>query len=195
MKIEMMDISTENNIFKNDESENLSHILYLVNNYQNHQKWQKSACTKTRSEVRGGGAKPYKQKGTGRARRGTNRSPLRVGGGVIFGPKPIKRKMKINKDIIRSAIRLAIQSKYPQVKIIQSNGIDFKSAKTLIQSYQDKKILVLASIENESLIKAFRNFENCLLASAKNVRVVQILKSDLILIDETEKGILEERAI
>ena len=84
---------------------NANYLVHKALMYQNHEQAQKSANSKTRSEVRGGGRKPHKQKGTGRARAGSNRSPLWKGGGVIFGPKPIKRAMKINKKEWNLAIR------------------------------------------------------------------------------------------
>jgi len=81
---------------------NANYLVHKALMYQNHEQAQKSANSKTRSEVRGGGRKPWKQKGTGRARAGSNRSPLWKGGGVIFGPKPIKRAKKNKKKRVET---------------------------------------------------------------------------------------------
>jgi large subunit ribosomal protein L4 len=179
-------------INNNFDSENLSHVFYLVHNFQNHQSRNKTACAKTRAEVKGGGAKPYKQKGTGRARRGTNRSPLRRGGGVIFGPRPIKRRMKINKDIVWQAIKSALLLEEGKLKIIKSDGIDFKTIKTsFLKDKEDTKILLIVNNESQDLINSFRNFKNCIVVNAQSIRLQEVISSELILLDYAEKGLLE----
>ena len=89
-----------------------------------------AACTKTRADVRGGGRKPYKQKGTGNARRGSTRSPLIVGGGVSFGPKPKSYKIKINKKEGRLALSTALMGAVPRMKMVQDFEGNFQTAKT-----------------------------------------------------------------
>merc|ERR1719238_1604029 len=89
-----------------------------------------TACTKTRSDVRGGGRKPYKQKGTGNARRGSTRSPLIVGGGVSFGPKPKSYKLKMNRKEKQLALSTALMGAVPRMKMVQDFEEKFDSAKT-----------------------------------------------------------------
>jgi large subunit ribosomal protein L4 len=171
-------------------SENLSNSLYLLKNYQNHQARQKSASCKTRGQVRGGGAKPYKQKGTGRARRGTNRTPLRVGGGVVFGPRPIKRHMKANKKFIHNVIVEALMANQEKIKFIKTDKITTKAAKSLVQD-ENKRILLLVGEENQILIKAFRNLRNCVINNPKHIKAEEIINASDIFIDYNEKAILE----
>lgn len=166
-------------------SENLAHIFYLVHHYQKHQLRQKTASTKTRAEVRGGGAKPYKQKGTGRARRGTNRTPLRVGGGVIFGPKPIKRKMKLNKLLVRKALQQALLLAGDKITLLKSDGFDFASAKEILKKQPAKKVLIILNFENQDLQKSFGNFKNCVLSTPQRLLLQTIIVSDSILIEES----------
>lgn len=185
--IEEIELSSKVDIEKQDD---ISHMLYLVKNYQNHQARQKSACTKTRAEVRGGGAKPYKQKGTGRARRGTNRTPLRVGGGVIFGPRPIKRIMKVNNQVVKRTIQDIILLKGDKVKFIKTDDVTLKEAKKIIQD-EKKSILVISNPQNNALIYAFRNFQNCNIVTSSNISIERMVAAELILIDYQEKSIVE----
>ena len=91
---------------------------------------QGTASTLTRSEVRGGGRKPYKQKGTGRARQGSVRTPLRPGGGIIFGPKPRKYNLEMNRKERRLALRTALMSRISDAKIIKDFGSKLEVPKT-----------------------------------------------------------------
>lgn len=99
--VRISEIDLSDTIFNYEIKE---HLLYEVVNYQLAKKRSGCASTKNRSNVRGGGAKPYRQKGTGRARAGTSRSPLCVGGGVVFGPHPRNFSFKVNKKVKKSAV-------------------------------------------------------------------------------------------
>ena len=122
---------------------------------------QGNVCTKNRSQVRGGGAKPFKQKGTGRARQGSNRSPLMVGGGVTFGPRPRNFRQKMNKRMVLKAIQAVLADKFQSGKLtvleqIESNGktkeiYKMLSERGLLPSLivtKDKSSLALRAIRN-----------------------------------------------
>jgi 50S ribosomal protein L4 len=116
---------------------------YLIHKsllHQNHNLSQKTASTKTRSEVRGGGRKPWKQKGTGRARAGSNNSPLWKGGGVIFGPKPIKANKKLNKKEWKLSIRTLLYNK--------------KQSLLVLDSFDD----LISNIKTKQMLEVFNNF-------------------------------------
>lgn len=164
-------------------NENLEHGLYLLRNLQNHEKSTKTAAVKNRSAVRGGGRKPYKQKGTGRARRGTNRSPLMVGGGVIFGPQPIKRGMKLNKILVKNVIQNALVKRKDDIKIIKLAGIDFGSVKKMVGREETGVLLITDIARNENLIKSFRNLKNVRINDFKKIEVIDLFSVDQIYID------------
>lgn len=165
--------------------ENLEHIVYLVNNYQNAMTRQGTHSTKSRSDVRGGGAKPYKQKGLGRARRGTSRSPLIVGGGVIFGPKPRTYDQKINNRTIRKAVYGALGSKKDALVVLEDNTI--KKTKDVVSILKDsKRTLIILNVKNdETLGVAARNIQNCWIASDAFIPVSRILNSDKIILTKS----------
>jgi large subunit ribosomal protein L4 len=140
---------------------------------------QGTSSTKTRSEVRGGGRKPWRQKGTGRARAGSNRSPLWKGGGVTFGPKPKKIVLKLNKKERRLALRTLLYNKKNDILVIENleNEIIEPKTKTFVKVCQncsvhlDQKILVIVS-----------NLKNVELISASNLNTFSLLKAKQILL-------------
>ncbi|MFA5879401.1 MAG: 50S ribosomal protein L4 [Candidatus Margulisiibacteriota bacterium] len=172
------------------EEKNLEHGLYLVNNLQNHNKWQKTAAVKNRSAVNGGGKKPYKQKGTGRARRGTSRSPLMVGGGVVFGPQPIKRKMKLNKGFVKSVILNALVARQDALKIIKEQEINFKGVKKLIGDENKRILLITDTVKNDNLIKSFINLKKGIINDFKKIEIVDVSTADEIYLDYEVKDFL-----
>ena len=129
---------------------------------------QGTVSTKTKSEVRGGGRKPWRQKGTGRARAGSNRSPLWKGGGVIFGPKPKKTKLKLNKKERRLALQTLLYNKKNQLLIIENleNEILEPKTKTFLKICNnckiniDQKILLIVAKKTTSLKLATQNIKN-----------------------------------
>ena len=155
----------------------------------NNQK-QGTVSTKTRSEVRGGGAKPWRQKGTGRARAGSNRSPLWKGGGVIFGPKPKKRILKLNKKERRLALQTLFYNKKNTILIIDNLESQFTEPKTKnflkicrnCQINLDQKILVIVSEKKTPLKLAIRNLKNVELISASSLNTLSLLKSKQIIL-------------
>ena len=154
------------------------------------QQKQGTSSTKTRSEVRGGGAKPWKQKGTGKARAGSNRSPLWKGGGVIFGPKPKLNMLKLNKKERKLAIQTLLYNKRNSLLIIDNieNEITTSKTKVLINMFKnwgvelDKKILIIVSKKTLSLKLSLRNIKNIELISALNLNTLSLLKAKQILV-------------
>ena len=157
-----------------------------------HQMSQKqgTSSTKTRSEVRGGGAKPWKQKGTGRARAGSNRSPLWKGGGVIFGPKPKKTVQKLNKKERQLALQTLLYNKRNNISVIDNleEVVDAPKTKTFASICKncgiklDQKVLVVVSKKTAPLKLSSRNMKNVELISASNLNTLSILKAKQILL-------------
>ena len=147
--------------------------------------------SKSRGMVRGGGKKPWKQKGRGVARAGTTRSPLWRGGGTVFGPQPHQYEYKLPKKIKRLARRSILSEKLQNKKIIVLNefGIDepkTKKTKDLLANLdvQEKKILVLTGDLTENLILSMRNIPNIALLDAMTASAYDLLDSEIILIDQ-----------
>ena len=142
---------------------------------------QGSACTKTRGNVRGGGAKPYRQKGTGHARAGSNRSPIWRGGGTIFGPVPRDYDKKVNKKVRTLALRRAFAERVDAGDIIVVDHIELAAPKTkeLIQVLKaveagDNVLVIDAKVSNELQLSG-RNLAKSEVTSAMNVNVYQLL--------------------
>lgn len=151
---------------------------------------QGTVSTKTRSEVRGGGRKPWKQKGTGRARAGSNRSPLWKGGGVIFGPKPKKVFLKLNKKERRLALQTLLYNKKNNILIIENleNEITEPKTKNFLKICKDcavdlnQKILVIVSNKTIPLKLSMQNLKNVELISASNLNTLSLLKAKQIIL-------------
>ena len=192
-----------NSLDINGQIQNIEHKLKLnvlekSGNYLVHkdilrqqiQQKQGTSSTKTRSEVRGGGAKPWKQKGTGKARAGSNRSPLWRGGGVIFGPKPKLNMLKLNKKERKLAIQTLLYNKRNSLLIIDNLEDEITTSKTkiLINIFKnwgvelDKKILIIVSRKTLSLKLSIRNIKNVELISARNLNTLSLLKAKQILV-------------
>jgi large subunit ribosomal protein L4 len=151
---------------------------------------QGTVSTKTRSEVRGGGRKPWRQKGTGRARAGSNRSPLWKGGGVIFGPKPKTVFLKLNKKERRLALQTLLYNKKNNILIIENLETEITEPKTkaFLKVCHDcgvdlnQKILVIVSKKTVSLKLATQNLKNVELISASNLNTFSLLKAKQIIL-------------
>lgn len=149
---------------------------------------QGTVSTKTRAEVRGGGRKPWRQKGTGRARAGSNRSPLWRGGGVIFGPKPRDYSLKMNRKERRLALRTAFQSRVEDLIVVEDFGANLPRPKTkeLVQALtrwgveEGAKVLMIMGERHENVYLSARNVENLRLISADNLNVFDLLHADRI---------------
>ncbi len=149
---------------------------------------QGTACTKTRSEVRGGGRKPFKQKGTGRARQGSTRSPLMRGGGVIFGPKPRDYETKMNRKERRLALRTAFISRAADLIVVEDFAINLSQPKTkeLCQALErwgvtlGKKTLIITERKEENVVLSARNIQKLQLIAADQLNIFDIINSEKI---------------
>ena len=173
------------------KEENAAHIVHRALIRQMTNSRQGSASTKARSEVRGGGRKPWRQKGTGRARAGSIRSPLWRGGGVIFGPKPRDFNLKMNKKERRLAIRTAFSSKAENLIIVEDFATQLPQPKTkeLISALTrwgvnfgkkgDKILLILSEIADNIYLSG-RNVEKLKIIKATSLNVYDLLNADKI---------------
>ena len=162
--------------------------------------------TKGRSEVSGGGRKPWRQKGTGNARAGSNRSPLWRHGGVTFGPTPRDYSFKLNKKVIRKSRLIALSEKFNEKRIIIVESLDFEEAKTkrayeILQNLKvtEKKVLLILDDINSSTAKSFRNIPEVKIVSARGLITYDILVADYLLftkkaLTDFTKGLTNERS-
>jgi len=190
-------LDTKGQVVNTEQNFELS-ILEQSGNYLIHKditrqqiaKKQGTVSTKVRSEVRGGGRKPWKQKGTGRARAGSNRSPLWKGGGVIFGPKPKVTKIKLNQKERQLALQTLLYNKRNNIFVIDDleNKIEVPKTSTFCMICKNcgvslnKKLLIIVSSKTEALKLSTRNIKNVELILASNLNTLSILKTEQILL-------------
>ena len=170
-------------------------INYLANQRQGTQ------STKTRAEVRGGGRKPWRQKGTGRARQGSIRAPQWIKGGIALGPKPRSYKYRINKKEKQLAIKSLLSSKVLDKDLVVVDKFDFKDIKTkqMVDALKNLKVegkaLVMIPEKNEIIQKSTRNIENVRTLSVSTINVFDLLKyKKLVVTVDTVKKLEEEYA-
>ena len=177
------------------------HVMHLALRRQLNNARQGNACTKTRAEVRGGGRKPWKQKGTGRARAGSLRSPLFAGGGVSFGPKPRSYAFDMPQKARQLALRSALSARIEQTIIVKDFS-EIKDAKTklmvkaLSALKAEGKILIIADLkaaENSNLELAARNIPTVKLLLPTNLNVKDLLEADTLIITESAINEITER--
>ncbi|QDI91505.1 50S ribosomal protein L4 [Salicibibacter halophilus] len=153
---------------------------------------------KTRSEVRGGGAKPWRQKGTGRARHGSNRSPIWTGGGVIFAPKPRNYGYKLPKKVRRLAIRSVLSAKVQDDALIVVDDLQFDVPKTkemvnvLSSLSAEQKTLIVTADDDENLKKSANNLQHVKTIDAQGVNVLDVINSDKLIITKKAVENVEE---
>ena len=179
------------NLERKKKAIGLIHRVYLTQ-IKNARKY--TASTKTKSEVRGGGRKPWKQKGTGRARAGSSRSPLWVGGGVSFGPRPRVVSKKINKKERRLAILSALYLKKKEFLFVEENlfsNSTITKTKQIIKTLNelnlssDSKILIILTAPNRKLWLATRNLRNIDLTVATCLNIKQLLNTNHIVLSNS----------
>jgi large subunit ribosomal protein L4 len=176
------------------------HILHDVVKMQLANRRAGTACTKTRTEVRGGGAKPYRQKGTGRARAGTNNSPLWRGGGVTFGPKPRDYSYKLPKKVRKLGLRMALSTRFSESNMLVLDGFDLADIKTkqfveVMKKLDIENGLIVIPGSNENLERSSRNVQGFKVIQADGLNVYDILlHRRLVLLqpclDQLEKRLL-----
>lgn len=161
-------------------------------------KRQGTQSAKTRSEVRGGGRKPWKQKGTGRARAGSSRQPNWVGGGVIFAPKPRDYRYKLNKKVKRLAMKSVLTSKVVENEIIVLDTLTFDAPKTkdmmtvLKNVNAKKKSLIVMSEKDSNVVKSANNIPGVCTALVNTLNVYDILNYDSFIITKEAVKLVEE---
>ena len=174
------------------------HVVWEVVKNQLANKRQGTQSAKTRAEVRGGGRKPWRQKGTGRARQGSIRSPQWKGGGVVFAPKPRDYSYHVPKKVRRLALKSVLTSKVQNNEIIVVDEIKFDAPKTkdmanlLNKLNADKKALIVMDTKNENIIRSANNIPNVATALVNTINVYDILKYNSFIITKAAVKKVEE---
>ena len=176
------------------------HILHDVVKMQLANRRAGTASTKTRTEVRGGGRKPYRQKGTGRARAGTNRSPLWRGGGVVFGPKPRDYGYKLPKKVRRLGVRMALSTRFHEKNMLVLDGFDLADIKTknfvdIMKRLNIENGLIVIPAKNENLEKSSRNVRGYKVIQADGLNVYDILLHRRLVLLQSCLDQLEKRLL
>ena len=179
------DIELKDSIFNIEPNMSAMHLVvvsYLANQRQGTQ------STKTRSEVSGGGKKPWRQKGTGRARQGSTRSPQWYHGGIALGPKPRTYGIDVNKKVRRLAMKSALSSKVAadEMIVLDSVKLDAIKTKEIAKMFEaikaQKKVLVVLPENNEVIYKSARNIEGAKVSTVNTLNVYDILNCDTIVV-------------
>ena len=160
-------------------------------------KRQGTQSAKTRAEVRGGGIKPWRQKGTGRARQGSIRAPQWIKGGVVFAPKPRDYRMSIPKSMKRVAMVSALTSKVQNNEMVVLESLDFEAPKTkqvvdMLKAFEAKKTLIITAESNENVYKSARNIEGVAVLPVNNINVYDLLKYPTVMVTKDAVTKIEE---
>ena len=191
---EVGSIELNDSIFAVEVNTHVMHqavVQYLAN------KRQGTQSALTRAEVRGGGRKPWRQKGTGRARQGSTRSPQWAGGGVVFAPKPRDYSFKLNKKVKRLALKSALTTKVNDGKFVVVDEINLPEMKTkemvkVLNNLNVNKSLVVLEDANEKAVVAARNIPTVKTASVSTINVYDILKYDSVVVTKAAVEKIEE---
>lgn len=190
-KVKSVDLKTD--IFETPLRED---ILHTVVNWQLARKRSGTASTKTRGEVRGGGAKPWRQKGTGRARHGTNRSPLWRGGAIIFGPKPKDWSYNVPKKLRKFALKSALAQKFRDNKLFVVDNFNVEEIKTKSVVDMLKKLglerALLVDKDNDKLYRSSRNIKNVKYIKENGLNVYDVLRYDNLVISSESLNYIQE---
>ncbi len=181
-------------IFGIEANEHVMHLAvvqYLANQRQGTQ------SAKTRAEVRGGGRKPWRQKGTGRARQGSTRSPQWTGGGVVFAPKPRSYSFKLNRKVKRLALQSALSTKVAENKIIVLDELTLNEIKTkemvkVLNNIKCEKALIVMEGSNTNVMLSARNIPNVKTASVNTINVYDLLKYNTLVVTKDAVAKIEE---
>ena len=189
------DIELKDEVFNaeiNADAMYLAVESYLANQRQGTQ------STKTRAEVRGGGIKPWRQKGTGRARQGSIRAPQWIKGGIALGPKPRTYTIKLNKKVKRVALKSALSSKVLENNIIVLDAIEFSEIKTknmveLLKNLNlDTNALIVLGDKNENVVRSAKNIPNVKTAYVNTINVYDIVKYNKFIVTSEAAHKIEE---
>ena len=166
-------------------------VNYLANQRKGTQ------ATKPRREDRGGGAKPGRQKGTGRARQGSIRAPQWTGGGVALGPKPRSYRFSVNKKVRRIALRSALSAKYADYKVFVVDGLEVDEIKTskiaaLLKGLEVSKALIVTADADEKVYKSARNIKNVTPTHVGTLNTYDVLKHDAFIVSKDAVAKIEE---
>ncbi|MBQ9699248.1 MAG: 50S ribosomal protein L4 [Lachnospiraceae bacterium] len=188
------DIELNDAVFGVEVNNHLVHMA-VVNQLANNRQGTQSA--KTRSEVSGGGRKPWKQKGTGHARQGSTRAPQWTGGGVVFAPKPRDYSFKMNKKEKQLALKSALTSRVQENKFIVVDAIKLEEAKTkkfaeALNNLKVTKALVVLNENDANVVRSAKNIPTVKTALTNTINVYDILKYDTVVIDKAAVATIEE---
>nr|WP_072536868.1 50S ribosomal protein L4 [Anaerococcus mediterraneensis] len=202
-KVDILNIKGEN-VGSLDLNETLfatqisEHAVYEVIKNQLANKRQGTQSAKTRAEVRGGGRKPFRQKGTGRARQGSIRAPHYTGGGVVFAPKPRDYSYKLAKKLRRKALYSVLTAKVNDNELVVVDSLSLENAKTkeaaaaLKALNADSKAYVVTAEKDDLVYRSFRNIAGVEVAEARLINVYDLVKHDKLVISKDAIAKLEE---
>lgn len=173
------------------------HLVHMAVVQQLANKRQGTQSAKTRAEVRGGGRKPWKQKGTDHARQGSTRSPQWTGGGVVFAPKPRNYSFKMNKQEKLAAIKSALTSRVNASKLVVLDELNFSEIKTkqmkaVLDNLKVSKALVVLGEKNDNVVLSARNLPTVRTALTNTINVYDILKYDTVVLTKDAVAKIEE---
>ncbi|HAG44728.1 MAG TPA: 50S ribosomal protein L4 [Clostridium sp.] len=191
---EVGDIQLNENIFDVEVSRDAMHQVVLA---QLANKRQGTQSAKTRAEVRGGGIKPWRQKGTGRARQGSIRAPQWIHGGIVFAPKPRDYRVSVPKSMRRTAMKSALTSKVVENEMIVLESLNFEAPKTkemikVLNAFEAKKTLIVVAESNENVYKSARNIPGVAVLPVNNLNVYDILKYEKFVVTKEAVSKIEE---
>lgn len=188
------DIQLDDKVFAVEVNADAMHqvVVALLAN-----KRQGTQSAKTRAEVRGGGIKPWRQKGTGRARQGSIRAPQWIKGGVVFAPKPRDYRMSIPKSMRRVAMLSALTSKVQNDEMVVLDSLTLEAPKTkeivkMLNAFNAKKTLIVTAEANETVYKSARNIEGVAVLPVNNINVYDLLKYSKVIMTKDAVSKIEE---
>ena len=181
-------------VFGVDVNEHLVHMAVVAQLANKRQGTQKA---KTRSEVSGGGRKPWRQKGTGHARQGSTRAPQWTGGGVVFAPVPRDYTIRLNRKEKRLALKSALTSRVQEKKLIVLEDLKFDEIKTkkmqaVLDALNVSKALVVLNENDQNVVKSARNIENVQTALTNTINVYDILKYNTVIVTKAAVATIDE---
>ena len=188
------EIELNDSVFGVEVNEHLVHMAVVAHLAA---KRQGTQSAKTRSEVSGGGKKPWRQKGTGHASQGSTRAPQWTGGGVVFAPKPRKYEIKLNKKERRLALKSALTSRVAENKIVVLDALNFdeiktKNFKAVMDNLKVSKALVVMAEKNDNVILSARNIPSVKTALTNTINVYDILKYDTLVVTKDAVNAIQE---